>query len=51
MKHEYYPGGEHGYSQILFGGKIMLHPASMIKRDVYSISPMMKILVTEQIIL
>jgi len=34
LEHEYFPGGEHGYSQILFGGKIMLHPASMIKRDV-----------------
>ena len=34
LNHEYYPGGEHGYSQILFGGKIMLHPASMIKREV-----------------
>ena len=34
LNHEYYPGGQHGYSQILFGGKIMLHPASMIKRDV-----------------
>ncbi len=34
LNHEYFPGGEHGYSQILFGGKIMLHPASMIKRDV-----------------
>lgn len=34
LNHEYFPGGEHGYSQILFGGKIMLHPASMIKRSV-----------------
>lgn len=34
MEHEYYPGAPHGYSQILFGGKVMLHPASMIKRDV-----------------
>jgi chondroitin synthase len=34
LKHEYFPGGPHGYSQILFGGKIMLHPASMIKRSV-----------------
>lgn len=34
LKHEYFSGGEHGYSQILFGGKIMLHPASMIKRSV-----------------
>ena len=31
---EYYPGAPHGYSEILFGGKVMLHPASMIKRDV-----------------
>ena len=31
---EYNSGGEYGYSQILFGGKIMLHPASMIKRSV-----------------
>ena len=34
LNHEYFSGGEHGYSQILFGGKIMLHPASMIKRSV-----------------
>ena len=34
LKHEYYPGAPHGYSQILFGGKVMLHPASMVKRDV-----------------
>lgn len=34
MEHEYYPGAPHGYSEILFGGKVMLHPASMIKRDV-----------------
>ena len=34
LEHEYHPGGQHGYSQILFGGKIMLHPASMIRRDV-----------------
>ncbi len=34
LEHEYFPGGEHGYSQILFGWKIMLHPASMIKREV-----------------
>ena len=31
---EYFPGAEYGYSQILFGGKVMLHPASMIKRSV-----------------
>ena len=34
MELEYYPGAPHGYSEILFGGKVMLHPASMIKRDV-----------------
>ncbi|MGB1589772.1 MAG: glycosyltransferase family 2 protein, partial [Candidatus Poseidoniaceae archaeon] len=34
MEHEYYPGAPHGYSEILFGGKVMLHPASMIKRDI-----------------
>ncbi|MEC7462579.1 MAG: glycosyltransferase [Candidatus Thermoplasmatota archaeon] len=34
LEHDYFPGGEHGFSQILFGSKIMLHPASMIKRDV-----------------
>lgn len=34
MEHEYFPGAPHGYSEILFGGKVMLHPASMIKREV-----------------
>ena len=34
MDLEYYPGAPHGYSEILFGGKVMLHPASMIKRDI-----------------
>ena len=34
LQYEYNPGAPHGYSQILFGGKVMLHPASMIKRDV-----------------
>ena len=33
-EHEYFPGAPHGYSQILFGGKVMLHPASMIRRDI-----------------
>lgn len=33
-EHEYFPGAPHGYSEILFGGKVMLHPASMIKREV-----------------
>ena len=32
--HEYFPGAPHGYSQILFGGKVMLHPASMVRRDI-----------------
>ena len=31
---EFCPGGPHGYSQILFGHKILLHPASMIKRQI-----------------
>tara|TARA_Y100001954_G_scaffold198707_1_gene216200 strand:+ start:766 stop:4398 length:3633 start_codon:yes stop_codon:yes gene_type:complete len=34
MEHEYNPGAPHGYSEILFGGKVMLHPASMIKRNI-----------------
>ena len=33
-EYEYYPGAPHGYSQILFGGKVMIHPASMIKRSI-----------------
>ena len=31
---EYHPGKRHGYAEVLFSGKVLLHPASMIRRDV-----------------
>ena len=31
---EYFPGKKRNYSSILFGGRVMIHPASMIRRTV-----------------
>ena len=31
---EYNPGKPHGYSQMLFSGKVLLHPAMMVKKSI-----------------